>query len=455
MRLEALRELGWSNRIESALVGAEKAVFGDQDVINRVLGSFLHLVRYLPCDFNWRPDYCLYEVNDCTRCSSPPTVLHGSRAAFVGSEERVFIPVKPFQLAFNAFELVLTSRAATEGALEVSENKASLLLEAQWFEWLKTTNAKGPCSGHAGSQIVDSVSALLLDPPAAALPAIMQAAGSDKAAHGFAAVYEEELAPLRLKPGAVMVEVGVFRGASLRVWATWLEGPERRVLGLDAFEGRRGRMGRRNSEGEPLTYDDPRGVLRDQQYGRLPRGVEALIVDQGSRADLGRFMAWAREGRGGGGGGLMSPTDGGGLVDVVLDDGSHLMRDQQQTLGALFPLVRPGGLYVMEDVHTSKQQGYDVHAGPSGKSNSWWVLVETLTVTGRVESEYLEEAQARYLERWLKAMRCYIILEAESEVCVLEKREAPAADTTENNRAIAEVVIIRHAHITSTIRGEY
>lgn len=37
-------------------------------------------------------------------------------------------------------------------------------------------------------------------------------------------------------------------------------------------------------------------------------------------------------------------------VDVIIDDGSHRLRDQEATMRSLWPLLRPGGYYVVEDV---------------------------------------------------------------------------------------------------------
>ena len=39
--------------------------------------------------------------------------------------------------------------------------------------------------------------------------------------------------------------------------------------------------------------------------------------------------------------------------DVIIDDGSHDVSHQQLTLGILFDLVSPGGLYIIEDLCTS------------------------------------------------------------------------------------------------------
>lgn len=42
-----------------------------------------------------------------------------------------------------------------------------------------------------------------------------------------------------------------------------------------------------------------------------------------------------------------------GPFDIIIDDGSHKMLDQQLTFNTLFPLMNDGGVYVIEDLHTS------------------------------------------------------------------------------------------------------
>ena len=46
-----------------------------------------------------------------------------------------------------------------------------------------------------------------------------------------------------------------------------------------------------------------------------------------------------------------------GGVDVVLDDGSHMVPHQVVSFAALFPLLSEGGLYLIEDMHTSYWPG--------------------------------------------------------------------------------------------------
>lgn len=51
--------------------------------------------------------------------------------------------------------------------------------------------------------------------------------------------------------------------------------------------------------------------------------------------------------------------------DVVVDDGGHTMLMQINTLRTLLPLLVPGGLYALEDFHTSHVD-WTVKDGPGG-----------------------------------------------------------------------------------------
>jgi hypothetical protein len=39
--------------------------------------------------------------------------------------------------------------------------------------------------------------------------------------------------------------------------------------------------------------------------------------------------------------------------DIILDDGSHYMKDQQKSFKYLFDHLREKGIYILEDLHTS------------------------------------------------------------------------------------------------------
>jgi len=46
------------------------------------------------------------------------------------------------------------------------------------------------------------------------------------------------------------------------------------------------------------------------------------------------------------------------IFDIIFDDGSHQVKHQIFTANQLFPLVKPGGVYIIEDLHTSYMPGY-------------------------------------------------------------------------------------------------
>ena len=121
--------------------------------------------------------------------------------------------------------------------------------------------------------------------------------GSDKVStHNYGSFYDSLFE--RLKPQALL-EIGVYRGASLRAWRA--AGVER-VLGVD-------RDVNQNCSG--LT------VL----YGTMPQDAETI----------------ARQ----------LP-----LLDLIIDDGSHLYPDYTATAEVLFDRLRSGGVYVIEDIQT-------------------------------------------------------------------------------------------------------
>jgi hypothetical protein len=46
-----------------------------------------------------------------------------------------------------------------------------------------------------------------------------------------------------------------------------------------------------------------------------------------------------------------------GSPDIIIDDGSHVASHQKISFETLFPLLAPGGIYVIEDMHTAYWRG--------------------------------------------------------------------------------------------------
>jgi hypothetical protein len=134
-----------------------------------------------------------------------------------------------------------------------------------------------------------------------------RANGTDKSSvkHDYLVMYEQALRHLRLT-SVSLLEIGVFKGASLRTWRDFF--PRGRIVGVDI---------------------DPAAL----QYAG--ERMEVYLGDQDDPE------------------GLRSFVEAQGPFDVIVDDGSHMWRHQISTMRALLPLVKPGGFYILEDLHTS------------------------------------------------------------------------------------------------------
>ncbi|MGK5691807.1 hypothetical protein ACSNOJ_02660 [Streptomyces sp. URMC 128] len=144
------------------------------------------------------------------------------------------------------------------------------------------------------------------------LGALSVAHGSDKWAsfHWYTAHYQKEFAAYRDQP-VRLLEIGIggfegeLGGPSLKMWKSYFH--RGAVFGLDLF---------------------------DKSALNQPR-LTALVGDQGNTETL---VAIAEEH---------------GPFDIVIDDGSHENEHVRTSFDALFPYVRSGGLYVIEDLQTS------------------------------------------------------------------------------------------------------
>lgn len=137
--------------------------------------------------------------------------------------------------------------------------------------------------------------------------------GTDKSSrlNAFTEKYAPYLEPRRDEP-LTLLEIGVMQGASLRMWHDYF--PRALVVGIDV-------------------------VLEAPGLDGLAPAVRTARVDQSDDAQLRRFAEDLRAERGG--------------FDLVIDDGSHLCRHQILSFKTLFPFVKPGGVYFVEDVTTS------------------------------------------------------------------------------------------------------
>tara|TARA_R110000822_G_scaffold39233_4_gene107952 strand:+ start:2007 stop:2678 length:672 start_codon:yes stop_codon:yes gene_type:complete len=183
--------------------------------------------------------------------------------------------------------------------------------------------------------------------------------GSDKGdihgpQHKYAKFYESFLSHKR-ENIELILEIGICGGKSLKTWSDYF--PNSNIIGLDI---------------------DDKSIYNNER-------VFTFKLDQSDEDQLKHFVSECvrREYK----------------FDMILDDGSHHMLDQQITLGHLFPLLKSGGIYILEDLHTSlADSGFGLYGKhldiqESRKNTTLYYLMESLN------SIYLTEEKNQYLQQ--------------------------------------------------------
>ncbi len=151
-------------------------------------------------------------------------------------------------------------------------------------------------------------------------------------ANNYVDVYEAYFQRLRTKPISIL-EIGlgvtgenwqskiahgrnIQGGASLKMWSQYF--PKAQIYGID---------------------------INDASYLNDER-VSTFVVDQGNIEDLLKFVKSMGKIR----------------FDFIIDDGSHRADHQQISLQALFPLLKPDGVYFIEDLN---DRGFGERSGGS------------------------------------------------------------------------------------------
>lgn len=168
--------------------------------------------------------------------------------------------------------------------------------------------------------------------------------GTDKVKHGFCDVYDSVFSDRKDNVKNIL-EVGVFFGSSINMWADYF--PNATVWGIDTFEGK---------QGNGKFFKDADKYYNEWLANKIPNRerIELHKIDQSSEIELQKFVDLIK--------------DKSIKFDIIIDDGSHLMRDQQITLKHLLPLVKSGRRYVIEDTHTSLEIGYDIESDYSNST---------------------------------------------------------------------------------------
>ncbi len=187
---------------------------------------------------------------------------------------------------------------------------------------------------------------------------------TDKVSHGFTKVYDEIFNKYR-NDEFNLLEIGVFYGSSVKMWNDYFLNSK--IYAADYYKG---------INGNKHKFPDPERFVREvEQNSELKKRISIVNLDQSNENELINFVNECKQ----------SDTK----FKIILDDGSHLMRDQQLTFFHMFELLESGGIFVMEDTHTSDDLiGYDVF---SDKSNSTKKMFENIANGEKFKSVYVND----------------------------------------------------------------
>lgn len=129
--------------------------------------------------------------------------------------------------------------------------------------------------------------------------------------HNYTEVYSKYLAPYKDKE-IKFLEIGIFEASGVKFWESYLQKADLHFI--------------------DITFDRVKYFSNRSHY---------YLADQANIYDLRRVI-----------------RDSGGNYDIIIDDGGHTMSQQIVSFVTLFPELKSGGLYIVEDTHTSYWKDY-------------------------------------------------------------------------------------------------
>jgi cephalosporin hydroxylase len=135
-----------------------------------------------------------------------------------------------------------------------------------------------------------------------------------------------------------LLEIGVFKGGSLQMWKNYL-GPYCKIIGIDI---------------------DPRCKQFEEDQ------IDIRIGDQSNPSFLKSIIT-------------DYPN-----IDIIIDDGSHIMNHVIKSFNTLYPYLNNNGIYLIEDMHTSY---WDEYEGGLNKKSS--VIEYSKTLIDSLNKEHI------------------------------------------------------------------
>lgn len=160
--------------------------------------------------------------------------------------------------------------------------------------------------------------------------------GADKGSnyHNYTEVYSQYFAPFKEKP-IKFLEIGIYKGSSVKMWEEYLKNADLHFMDITL---------------QAVEYHSKRSHYH--------------LCNQESPVELRQFIKTV-----------------GGDFDIILDDGGHTMNQQITSFKILFPYVKSGGMYIIEDLHTSYWNFYGGNS-PHSAINFLKTLIDEVNFIG-------------------------------------------------------------------------
>ncbi len=208
---------------------------------------------------------------------------------------------------------------------------------------------------------------------------------TDKPGNGYTRIYYELLKSRKFDK-IHFFEIGVYKGASLKMWEEFF--PNGIIYGID--NGRLlpnskikvGKSCENPSKDDIILLQD--GALPSQKYDFSwinSSRIKCCLADQRNQDQL--DSALNHFGR--------------NSFDVILDDGHHYPEHQQKSLGCLFKNVKPGGYYIIEDVINFDENCF-FGQQKEDSSDLTDIVFRKYLETNKINSIYIPKEQCEYIE---------------------------------------------------------
>jgi len=159
------------------------------------------------------------------------------------------------------------------------------------------------------------------------------------------------------------LEIGVHKGGALRAWSRYFPGAE--IYGVDI----------KDRLDTSKTYNNCK-----------------IKVEFGDATD-GSFMRKT-----------FSNID----FDIIIDDASHMVEHQLETFSIMFQRVKPGGVYVVEDTHSSYWPEFNGGYGTGNFIDKTKVFADYVNYRAYKISERAGELKVKEVPTWLEKNICSV-----------------------------------------------